>query len=252
MLAVLIHVGQTPNVCGGRCPIYSDGTFKFVPIAVTYPRSDPDPTFEDLGFAELVPPALRNYPAFKSPEFKTLTYSHITRGGESDVYERLRDEGGFLMFFSTLYYYDERPPAIEGISSDRGAYIIGYFEVEGVYTDREVVTNSKLQTRFKANGQFGRIMEDGERRGADWWISGSEGRLLPRAMPLTEASDRSKWNAFARSNLTTAKCKSLANYTKAFYNWTLVCPSRNLAPLRNLINQFTGVLIQRSAHERLG
>ena len=94
----------------------------------------------------------RDCKAFRSPEFETLTYSHITRGGESDVYERLRDEGGFLVFFSTLFYLDEIPPAIEGISGDRGAYIIGYFKVEGVYTDMEVVTDAKLQARFKANG----------------------------------------------------------------------------------------------------
>lgn len=244
MFAILIHVGQTPNIYPfGKSPIYSNGTFKFVPIIVEKPRSDPDPTFADLGLGDFVPPMYRDCKAFKSPEFETLTYSHITRGGESDVYERLRDEGGFLVFFSTLFYLDEIPPAIEGISGDRGAYIIGYFKVEGVYTDMEVVTDAKLQARFKANGQFGRKKENGEQRGADWWISGSEGRELPKAVPLTETLDPSKWNAFARNNLTTTKGKSLANYSQAFYNWTLVCPSQKLASLRDWIHQFTGVHI---------
>ena len=243
MLAILIHVGQTPNVNGGKCPVFSDGTFRFVPIVVESPRSDPDPSFAKLGLGDFVPPAFRNEPAFQSPEFQTLTYSHIARGGESDVYERLRNEGGFLVFFSTLYYCDETPPIIDGISSDRGAYIIGYFNVEGVYTDREVVADSRLQTRFRANGQFGRKNEIGERRGADLWISGSEGRLFPKATPLTEASDRSRWNAFARNNLTTTKGKSLSNYSRAFYNWTLVCPSKNVAVLRSWIHQFTEVRI---------
>lgn len=242
MFAVLIHVGQTPKVCGGRCPIYSDGTFKFVPIAVTHPRPNPDPTFEDLGLAEFVPHTLRNYPAFRSPEFETLTYAHLTRGGEGHVYEKLRDEGGFLLFFSTLYYWEKKPPLLKYISLDHGAYVIGYFQVEGVYRDKEVASDPKLQTRFEANGQFGRKKETRERKEPDWWISGSKGRLFPKAVPLTELSKPSKWNDFARTNLTTTKGKSLTNYSKAFYNWTLVCSSQNLISLNKWIHKFEGVL----------
>jgi len=246
MFAVLIHVGQTPNVCGGKCPIYSDGTFKFVPIAVTHPRSEPDPTFRDLGLADYVLKSLQNYPAFKSPEFETLTYSHITRA-ESDVYERLRNESGFLVFFSSLFYSDTKPPVIEGISPNRGAYIIGYFKVEGVYYDVEVFTDTKLQDRFKANGQFGRKDENGRQVKTDCWISGSAGQLFSNegAVPLTEVSDPLKWNSFARNNLTTSTGKSLANYPRAKYNWTLVCPSQNLDSLRSWIQKFTRIQFAR-------
>jgi len=242
MFAVLIHVGQTPNVRWtgrGRCPIYSDGTFRFVPIFLEPPRSS-DPTYADLGLPDFVPPSLRNKPAFKSPEFETLTYSHVKRVGESNVYDRLRNESGFLAFFSTLFYLDRRPPVKEEISRDRGAYIIGCFKVEGVYKDMEVATDPKLQVRFKANGDFGR--EKGYI--TDWWISGSEGGLFPKAVPLTEASEPSRWNIFARSNLCTTTGKSIQSRdSKAKYNWTLVCPSQNLVSLRNWIHKFTGVQI---------
>lgn len=239
LLAVLIHVGQTRNVCGGKSPIYHNGTFKFVPIIVDPPRSDPDPTFEQLGLGDFVRPMFRDEPAFQSPEFKTLTYSHIARGGEGDIYDRLRRERGYLVFFTTLYYHDKRAPSIKGISVSHGAYIIGYFKIEGVYSDREVIENYKLQARFRANGQFGRKKENGERMRADWWISGSTGELLRVAAPLTEDSDPCQWNDFAKNNLTTTKGIPLKNYHKAFYNWTLVCPSRNLDSLKNWIYRFS-------------
>jgi hypothetical protein len=244
MFAVLLHVGQTPNISPhGKCPIYSNGTFKFVQAFFSPPRSEPDPTYEQLGLAEFVKREYRNCPAFRSPEFQTLTYSHITRGGESNIYEKLRDEGGFLVFFSTLYYCDKIPPAVEGVSRNRGAYIIGYFDVEGIYNDMEVVKNPKLQDRFKNNGQFGRTTKTGDRKGADWWISGSAGQQFPKAIPLTEISDHLMWNSFSRNNLTTTTGKPLSNYTKAYYNWTLVCPPQNLESLRSWILTFTGAKI---------
>jgi len=241
MFAVLIHVGQTPNVCGGRCPIYSDGTFRFVPIAVRHPRSDPDPTFAELGLAEFIPPELHNYPALRSPEFETFTYAHFKRPGEGYIYEKLRDEGGFLLFFSTLYYWDKKPPLLKHISHDHKAYLIGYFQIEGIYRDKEVASDPELQARFKANGEFGHKKETGELTEPDWWISGSKGRLFPKAVPLMEPSKPSKWNDFARSNLSTTGGKPL--HARAFYNWTLFCPSQNLIPLKNWIRKFTGVLI---------
>lgn len=185
-----------------------------------------------------------NCHAFRSPEFETLTYSHITRV-ESDVYERLRNEGGFLVFFSSLFYSDTKPPVVEEISPNRGAYIIGYFKVEGLYYDLEVFADPRLQDRFKANGQFGRKDQKGRQVKTDCWVSGSAGQLFSNvgAVPLTEAADPIKWNSFARDNLTTATGKSLANYPRAKYNWTLVCPSQNLHSLRSWIQKFTQIQI---------
>ena len=111
MIAVLIHVGQTPNVCGGRCPIYADGTFRFVPIAVWPPRPEQDPTFGDLGLSDFVPTDLHDLPAFRSPEFDTNTYSHVPRPGEGNIYRMLAKEKGFLVFFSTVHYWDTKPPS---------------------------------------------------------------------------------------------------------------------------------------------
>ena len=235
MIAVLVHVGQTLNVCGGRCPIYADGTFKFVPIAVSGPK--PDPTFKDLGLADFVPTELHNVPAFRSPEFDTNTYSHIARPGEGDVYERLSKEKGFLMFFSTLYYWDTKLPNYEWISRTKGAYIIGYFRVEGIYKDEDLQSIASLRARFRYNGQFGRPKTPGK---SYLWISGfqAEGGLKIKATPLTEATDPSKWNEFARRNLFTTGGKSLNDYPTARYNWTLLCPSSNLSSLFEWINKF--------------
>ena len=237
MIAVLVHVGQTPKVCGGRCPIFADGTFKFVPIAVRQPRPRQDPSFRELGLADFVPAELHDYPAFRSPEFDTNTYSHIPRPGEGKVYERLRKEKGFLFFFSTLYYWDESPPNYEWVSKTKGAYIIGYFRVEGIYTDEELESSTSLQARFRDNGQFERRRTPGKRY---LWISGfqAEGGLLRKAVPLTEPTDPSKWNEFARRNLFTTGGKSLADYPTARYNWTLLCLPSNLPHLFRWINRY--------------
>jgi hypothetical protein len=244
MHAVLIHVGQTPNVSPyGMNPIYSDGSFKFVKIYVDPPRSPLDPTYDELGVGDLVPYEYRNLPSFNSPEFETLTYSHVRRGGEGRIYETFDQEGGYLLFFSTLFYKDSKSPVNTQISSKKGVYIVGYFLVEGVYTDDELLSDTKLQRRFRANGQIGRINKNGVRIGADYWISGSSGELLPKAVPLTEPQDPLMWNEFSKKNLTTATGKPLSNYSKAKYNWTLACPSKNLSSLRNWIQDFSGVQI---------
>ena len=244
MIGVLIHVGQTPNVCGGRCPIYADGTFKFVPIAVCPSRSEPDPTFRDLGLADFVPTELHNYPAFRSPEFDTNTYSHIPRPGEGNVYERFKKEKGFLFFFSTLYYRDQKPPNYEWISKTKGAYIIDYFRVEGIYKDEDLQSNASLQARFRHNGQFGRPKTPRKRY---LWISGFQRERIPleKATPLTEPTDPSHWNEFTRRNLFTTGGKSLSDYPIARYNWTLLCPSSNLPSLFKWINKFNPYISEK-------
>lgn len=243
MLGVIIHVGQTPKVCGGgRCPIFSDGKFKFVPCYFDPPREPLDPTFRQLGLAEYVRRELADKPAFKSPEFKTFTYSHIRRAegggtGVPPIYQRLGSEGGFLFFFSTLYYWDKASPQFDWISLNHGAYLIGYFKIEGVHSDEELGSSQQLQTRFKENGQLARRdPETGEEFGAHAWISGSEGSLFPRAVPMTDPSDPTKWNVHVRNNLTTVGGKPLS---EALYNWTLICPPTNLDSFWSWIRKFT-------------
>jgi hypothetical protein len=180
MLAIFVHVGQTPNIPpSGKNPIFNDGTFKFVPIYVESPRQT-DPTYEQLGFGTLVNNLYKNLVAFKSPEFETLTYNHVTRGAQGNVYERLKNEGGFIFFYSTLHYQDRVPPINPEISSSSGAYIIGYFKAEGIYTTEEVVASSKLQDRFKSNGQLGRFDDTGKQRPLDLWISGLKDSCYPK------------------------------------------------------------------------
>jgi hypothetical protein len=239
MLAVLIHVGQTENIPPkGRNPIFSNGSFKFVQAYFSDPRPS-DPTYEKLGFGDLVNQRYRKSVAYNSPEFDTLTYNHFKRV-EGKIYEKLRQEKGYLMFLSTLYYQDKERSVLE----EKGLFIVGYFAVEGVYTNFEVFSNEKLQCRFRANGQFGRKDENGHEKGADWWISGIKGRgmLFPKAVPLTETSNCHKYNNFALTKLTTVGSKPLTNSGKyRHYNWTLTCPPQNLPSLRSWIYKFSGI-----------
>ena len=242
MLAVFVHVGQTPNISPyGKKPIFSNGTFKFVKIFVDNPRLPLDPTYEELKLGDWVPLENRILSAYNSPEFETLTYNHVTRPGQGHVYERLRSEGGFMFFFSTLFFHGNEAPIMPEISSNRGAFIIGYFKTEGIYTTDEIEESGKLQDRFKANGGLGQVDENGKQVPIDLWICGSKGQLLPKAVPLTSPSNYLQWNQFSKDCLTTSGVKSLGNYSRAFYNWTLVCPEKNFARLQEWIYRFSGI-----------
>lgn len=60
-------------------------------------------------------------------------------------------------------------------------------------------------------------------------------------MPLTDPLNPLERNQFAKSYLTTVGEKSLSNYSRAFYDLTMVCPDNNLAKLNDLVFEFSGV-----------
>jgi hypothetical protein len=127
--ALLLRVGIDSG-CGGTLgPIFSDGTFEYVPIPESSQYVSPRSLyFHDLPtrhggmLAQYVPAKYREAAAHYDPEFKTFTYGDPTRNKRAQLL-RL-DNGDLLVFYAGL-----RP--VESRAASR-LYIIGYFTVASV------------------------------------------------------------------------------------------------------------------------
>lgn len=126
---LLLRVGIDSG-CGGTVgPIFTDGTFEYVPI----PESSECVSLRSLYFRDLparhggtlsqyVPAKYRDEAAHYDPEFDTFTYGDPTRNKRTQLL-RLND-GDILVFYAGL-----RP--VESRAAIR-LYIIGYFTVASV------------------------------------------------------------------------------------------------------------------------
>jgi hypothetical protein len=126
MNVVLLRVGIDTGSGGMLGPLFSDGSFEFMPIPDGW-RVDARTYGNTLGrkgcaLADYFPISMRGHmrlqPMHVDPEFDTYTYGDPTRPKA-----RLREltQGDLLVFYAGLKGYDcECPPAL---------YLVGYFEV---------------------------------------------------------------------------------------------------------------------------
>jgi hypothetical protein len=136
MQVVLLRVGIDTGSGGIHGPIFSDGSFEYIPIPDQFRNSGVDSrTYGNsagrsgLPLVEYFPAARRQQVAGRSihfdPEFETFTYGDPTR---PKVSLRGLDEGSLLVFYSGLEGWNsDGQPAFECLPA---LYIIGYFEVE--------------------------------------------------------------------------------------------------------------------------
>lgn len=141
--AVAINVAANTTLPGFRGPIYSDGSFTYVPIPEREPTAEPVPTYGDLApeldlpFA--VPDDLRDRQVHLDPAFagypfcEAHTYGdeHGVKAGPISTLSR----GDYLLFYATLSTHGE--PAREWVRSDWGAYLIGGFRLAEVLTGEQ-------------------------------------------------------------------------------------------------------------------
>jgi hypothetical protein len=131
--AVALNIGANSSSPGGRGPIHSDGSFRYVPIAEADESVD-SPTYEDLGLNDIRPDEVRDTVTHFDPAFPEISESTEYTYGDrhppkTTEIERL-EEGDLLFFYATLDYVDDRAPEHEWINEDWGAYIIGHFTLE--------------------------------------------------------------------------------------------------------------------------
>ncbi|MHA1221669.1 MAG: hypothetical protein ACTSP3_00140 [Candidatus Heimdallarchaeaceae archaeon] len=161
----LINIGGNKgNPCRG--PIFSDGSFRFLPIPEYAKVADEKtyPTYKSLGLSDYVPKELKDSFVHYDPHFPSLTYGHISRGfGYEKIIESLKP-GDILAFYATLDYVENQQPDFDWIHLDWGTDIIGSYVIEQILNKSEF----NNQEDFHKNPHYLR-----NEVGADLWIKGS-------------------------------------------------------------------------------
>jgi hypothetical protein len=124
MQIALLRVGIDTGSGGIHGPLFSDGSFEYLPIPDCVDKRTYGNTHDRRGrtLADYFPESRRervfDQPVHFDPEFVTFTYGDPTR---PKALLRQLNEGNLLVFYAGLKGWDfESPPAL---------YIIGYFEV---------------------------------------------------------------------------------------------------------------------------
>lgn len=145
--ALLLRVGIDSGSGGGHGPIFSDGTFEYIPIPENRDTVERR-TYADVRGRGGEPlsthvPALADQVPHHDPEFRTYTY------GDPSPIKRTQlarlTEGDLLIFYAGLAPPDGSAPPV--------LHAIGYFTVEGSY-DLDAMTSEerkRAMERFPHN-----------------------------------------------------------------------------------------------------
>ena len=196
--ALAINVAANTNLPGVRGPIYPDGSFVYLPIPEREPI-DPAaevPTYADL-LAELptlpfeLPSESRDRAVHLDPEFagypccESYTYGdeHGVKAGPISELQ----PGDSLFFYATLTRHKpptavDTDPAVEWVTPEWGAYLIGEFRIDRVLDSDACRSLSPADREaFASNAHCKRAEFD-----AKVLVRGSEeSRLFDRATPLS-------------------------------------------------------------------
>lgn len=130
MRSVAIQIGANSRDPGGPGPVYTNGSFDYVPA----PEPDPSvsgPTYRDLGLVRVRPAGVGDVVATMNPEFPNLaTGTRYTYAcGSSETAHRIREleEGDILFFYARLSYAGEKMPTMPRIDEEYGYYLVGQF-----------------------------------------------------------------------------------------------------------------------------
>ena len=200
----LINIGANETITG-RGPIFEDGSFKYIPISEGFNNEDIDTNFRFPKYSDLE--WIDNYIdeddyVHHDPNFNDKTYGHKKRGYGCEKILQSLIPVDILGFYATLDFVGNEKKKVDWIHSDWGTYIIGCFEIKGVYTQDEFLDlpySDRIQ--FIDNPHF--LRQD---HGADLWIADRKNRygLLDKCFPLQDQIDNQIGNEFLRSNFTTS------------------------------------------------
>jgi hypothetical protein len=189
MRAFTVNVGinTSPDYLGRSAPIYANGTFDYIPIPSENKRN---PTYEELGLTsvferlKILDKVDRN--VHHDPEFVTYTYGDFPMAARTSNLKEM-NSGDLLLFIASLKRTKHERLGInfqKWIIPNRGMYLIGMFEVIGIFTKEGELFRKKLgKSAYKANPHYKRFIEDDE--DGSWIFKGSNRScLFPVAVPI--------------------------------------------------------------------
>ena len=187
MKSVALNVGANSSTPGGRGPIYSDGSFRYVPIAES-DENVAEPTYSDLNLDRVRPETEHETVVHFDPEFPELSYGENYTYGDRHAPKTTRiaelEEGDVLFFYATLDYNGNGTPDHDWINEDWGAYLIGHFtlEYDPVPKDEYESLPDGVKEQFVRNAHVRRSEFD-----AEYLVLGNpdESRLYETPVPLS-------------------------------------------------------------------
>jgi hypothetical protein len=144
MKGLLLRVGIDKGVGGCLGPIFSDGSFEYIPIPERCATSERRTYRHLIGrsgrpLSDFVPMRFHNSIPHIDPEFETFTYGDPTRNKRRQLAQLSRDD--LLIFYAGLEPREE--------TGEPRLYIIGYFTVQHVY-DFGKIPNSERASIFSS------------------------------------------------------------------------------------------------------
>ncbi len=150
-----VGVNRSDEKRGMMSPLFQDNTFEFIPIKENKEIKGKDiPTYKMLksynsnsSLADYLPEKIHSYYAHNDPEFATFTYGDMIKNSRSrNLLQIEKDDYLFFLARLTPYRNDKY------IKSEGNFYLIGYFQIEGLYkTKQELNENSE---KIKENAHY--------------------------------------------------------------------------------------------------
>ncbi len=140
MKAMLLRVGIDKGTDGALAPIFSNGSFEYVPLSEKNLKTSEKKTFSNtrgsngIYLSQYLPKKIIDRKLHLDPEFNTFTYGDQTV--KRNYLLKLK-EGDLLVFYAGLTPYKNHV-------HEEGLYIIGYFDVEMVVDFNGFGSSEKL------------------------------------------------------------------------------------------------------------
>lgn len=149
MKAMLLRVGIDKSSDGVLAPIFHDGSFEYIPLSETDPKSGEKRTYNDLNgrngkqLSIYLPKEVVSRKIHLDPEFTTFTYGDV---GRKAGYLLKLEPGDILAFYAGLTPH-------KGSEHPEFLYIIGYFTVKAVLNFKNYHINEirKIRRQYPDN-----------------------------------------------------------------------------------------------------
>jgi hypothetical protein len=183
MKALLLRVGIDTASGGSRAPIFTDGSFEYIPIPEGHATIETRTYSRMVGrsgrpLSDFVKGSLRNVVPHIDPEFQTFTYGDPTKTKRAQILSL--GAGDLLVFYAGLQ------PV--GATDKPRLFVIGYFEVRSVHgfshRDRSDIA---VKYQIGANAHLKRVSPDANLVIVKGRPRSS--RLLEKALPLGDQDD---------------------------------------------------------------